>query len=329
MAGIGWEPARARQISLGTMVEFPESNVGPKFKGKRVGYFRETAGYRRYAAAYRDGFENLPPMRETIDVATSFGTVRAYRFGEGEGEGTPLVVLPGRQAATPMWAANLPGLLAVRPIITLDLLGEPGWSVQSEPLTDNADQAAWLSEALAELDSRPVHVMGVSIGGWSAVNLAVHHPERVASLVILDSPFVFGGVTWKMITVSLGSVLPGMPDKWRNKLLSWISGGVSAPEELPEGRLIASGMKDFAAYLPMTKRPAEERLSALAMPFLGIYAGRSIVQNARKTVERARKLLPGGQFEVWPEASHAINGEFPDEIAARVAKFLGEIESGS
>lgn len=228
-----------------------------------------------------------------------------------------------------MWAANLPGLLAVRPIITLDLLGEPGWSVQSEPLTDNADQAAWLSEALAELDSRPVHVMGVSIGGWSAVNLAVHHPERVASLVILDSPFVFGGVTWKMITVSLGSVLPGMPDKWRNKLLSWISGGVSAPEELPEGRLIASGMKDFAAYLPMTKRPAEERLSALAMPFLGIYAGRSIVQNARKTVERARKLLPGGQFEVWPEASHAINGEFPDEIAARVAKFLGEIESGS
>ncbi|MTK29989.1 hypothetical protein GL305_08165 [Nocardia seriolae] len=151
----------------------------------------------------------------------------------------------------------------------------------------------------------------------------------MASLVILDSPFVFGGVTWKMITVSLGSVLPGMPDKWRNKLLSWISGGVSAPEELPEGRLIASGMKDFAAYLPMTKRPAEERLSALAMPFLGIYAGRSIVQNARKTVERARKLLPGGQFEVWPEASHAINGEFPDEIAARVAKFLGEIESGS
>ncbi|MEV6100771.1 hypothetical protein [Nocardia sp. NPDC051981] len=35
-----------------------------------------------------------------------------------------------------------------------------------------------------------------------------------------------------------------------------------------------------------------------------------------------RKLVPGRQFKVWPEASHAINGE----IAARVAKFLGEIE---
>ncbi|WP_051179388.1 alpha/beta fold hydrolase [Nocardia concava] len=308
------------------MVEFPESNVGPKFKGRRVGYFRETAGYRRYAGAYRDGFEKLPSVRETIDVATSFGTVRAYRFGEGEA--TPLVLLPGRQAATPMWAANLPGLLAVRPVITLDLLGEPGLSVQSKPLTDDADQATWLSEALAELESRPVHVLGVSIGGWSAVNLAVRHPERVASLITLDAPFVFGGVTWKMILVSLGSVLPGMPEKWRNKLLSWISGGVSAPEDLPEGRLIASGMKDFAAYLPMTKQPAKDQLSALGRPYLGIFAGRSIVHNAKKMAERARKLVPGGQFEVWPEASHAINGEFPDEIAARVAKFLGEVDPG-
>ncbi|MEU6579474.1 alpha/beta hydrolase [Nocardia sp. NPDC046763] len=306
------------------MVEFPESNVGPKFKGKRVGYFRETAGYRRYAKAYRDGFGLLPPVRETIDVPTSFGTVRAYRFRAGEA--TPLVLLPGRQAATPMWAANLPGLLAVRPVITLDLLGEPGLSVQSRPLTDGVDHAAWLSEALAALESRPVHVLGVSIGGWSAVNLAVHHPDRVASLITLDAPFVFGGVTWKMILVSLGSVLPGMPETWRNRLLSWISGGVSAPQDLPEGRLIASGMKDFVSYLPMTNQPAKDQLSALTMPFLGIFAGRSIVHNARKLADKARKLVPGGEFEVWPDASHAINGEFPDEIAARVAKFLGEIE---
>ncbi|MFD7843786.1 alpha/beta fold hydrolase [Nocardia sp. NPDC059764] len=306
------------------MVEFPESNVGPKFKGKRVGYFRETAGYRRYAQAYQDGFEQLPPARETVDVPTSFGVVRAYRFGDGDA--TPLVLLPGRQAATPLWAANLPGLMAVRPVITLDLLGEPGLSVQSKQLTDDADQATWLSEALAALESRPVHVLGVSIGGWSAVNLAVRHPERVASLITLDAPFVFGAMTWKMIVISLGSVLPGMPEKWRNALLSWISGGVPAPQDMPEGRLIASGMKDFAAYLPMTNRISREQLSALAQPYLGIFAGRSIVHNSRKLADRARKLVPGGQFEVWPDASHAINGEYPDEIAARVAKFLGEIE---
>ncbi|MFJ4652507.1 alpha/beta fold hydrolase [Nocardia sp. NPDC088792] len=307
------------------MVDFPQHNVGAKFKGKRIGYFREAAGYERYRSAYVDGFGLLPAVRESVDIPTRFGTVRAYRFGEGDG--TPLVLLPGRQAATPLWASNLPSLIGVRPVITLDLLGEPGASVQSEPLTDAADQAAWLDEALRALESRPVHVLGVSIGGWAAVNLVVRHPQRVASVAILDSPFVFGGVTWKMIVVSLGSVLPGMPDKWRNRLLSWIAGGVQAPAELPEGRLIASGMRDFAAYLPMTDRPAKDQLAAIAVPFLGIFAGRSIVHRAKKIAKVARKLVPGAQIEVWPEASHAINGEFPEEIAARMKQFLDEADT--
>lgn len=307
------------------MVDFPQHNVGAKFKGKRIGYFREAAGYERYESAYVEGFGLLPAVRQSLDIPTAFGVVRAYRFGEGDG--TPLVLLPGRQASTPMWAANLPSLIGVRPVITLDLLGEPGASVQSEPLTDAADQAAWLDEALRVLESRPVHVLGVSFGGWSAVNLVVRHPERVASVAILDSPFVFGGVTWKMIVVSLGSVLPGMPDTWRNRLLGWISGGVQAPADLPEGRLIASGMRDFAAFLPMTDRPAKDRLAAISVPFLGIFAGRSIVHRAKRIAKRARKLLPAARIEVWPAASHAVDAEFPEEIAARMKQFLDEAET--
>lgn len=306
-----------------TTIEYPEHNVGPSWKGKRIGYFREAAGYARYQSAYRAGFELLPQPRESVDVPTKWGVVRAYRFGSGTG--TPLVLLPGRQSATPLWAANLPSLLAVRPIITIDLLGEPGLSVQTEPIADGKEQADWLAECLRVLEPEPVHVLGVSIGGWSAVNLAVHHPDRVASLAILDAPFVFGAVSWKMIVVSLGSVLPGMPESWRNTLLSWISGGAQAPQDLPEGKLIASGMRDFAAFLPVTKKPSAEQLSALTMPFLGIFAGRSIVHNARKLAARARKVLPAAQIEVWPEASHAISGEFAEEISARMAKFLTEM----
>ncbi|MBL1075945.1 alpha/beta hydrolase [Nocardia sp. 2] len=305
-------------------VEFPEHNVGPKWKGKRIGYFRETAGYKRYREAYREGFEQLPPPVESVDVPTGFGTVRAYRFGSGGG--TPLVLLPGRQAATPLWASNLPGLLAIRPVITLDLLGEPGASVQSKVLETEADQAEWLAEALRALEPRPVHILGVSIGGWSAVNLAVHHPDRVASLTVLDPPFVFGGVGLKMVVVSLGSVLPGMPDRWRNKLLSWISGGIETPEGTAEGKLIASGMKDFAAYLPMTKKPTGEQLSAVKAPLLAIFAGRSIIHKATRVAARGRKLLPQARIEVWPEASHAISGEFPDRIAAELATFLAEVD---
>ncbi|QLY32648.1 alpha/beta fold hydrolase [Nocardia huaxiensis] len=309
-----------------TAVEFPEHNVGPKWKGKRIGYFRDNAGYKRYRSAYQEGFDLLPPPVESVDVPTRFGTVRAYRFGSGPG--TPLVVLPGRQAATPMWADNLPGLIAVRPVITLDLLGEPGLSVQSAPLEGDADQAEWLAEALRVLEPGPVHVLGASIGGWSAVNLAVHHPDRVASLTVLDPPFVFGGISWKSIVVSLGAVLPGMPDKWRGKLLSWISGGVAAPENMPVGKLIASGMKDFASFLPMVKKPSAAQLSGIKAPLLAVFAGRSIIHNAKRMAKNARKLMPDAQVELWPDASHAITGEYPDQITARLRTFLSEIEPG-
>ncbi|MEV0461372.1 alpha/beta hydrolase [Nocardia tengchongensis] len=302
------------------MIDVPEVNIGAGYRDKQVGYFRDDAGFARYLDAYRDGFAALPRPSLTADLPTALGTVRAYRFGSGGG--TPLVLLPGRQAATPMWAANLPGLLRSRPVITLDLLGEPGLSVQHAPLEDDADQAAWLHESLSGLGLDRAHLLGVSIGGWSAANLAIHAPRHVASLTLLDAPMVFGSISWKMIAVSLGSVIPGMPERWRDTLLSWISGGAKAPRELPEGRLIASGMRDFRSRLPMTKTLAAEQVAAITVPVLAIFAGRSIVHNAERVAATAREVLRDGRVEVWPAASHAINGEFPDEIAARVDSFL-------
>ncbi|WP_040812396.1 alpha/beta fold hydrolase [Nocardia concava] len=307
-----------------TTIGLPEVNIGGRWKHKGIGHFRDEAGFERYRAAYLDGMAALPEPTLITDLPTTLGTVRAYRFGSATGR--PLVLLPGRQAATPMWAANLPSLMALRPIITLDLLGEPGMSVQRAEIADAADQASWLDESLYGLGLDRVHVLGVSIGGWSAVNLAIHSPRHAASLTLLDAPMVFGPVSWKMIAVSMGSVLPGMPQRWRDALLSWISGGVEAPRDLPEGRLIASGMRDFHATLPMTKIPAESDLAAIDIPVLAIFAGRSIVHNPDRMADRARTLLSDSRVEVWPDATHALNGEFPQRIADRVAAFLAEVE---
>lgn len=76
----------------------------------------------------------MPPADAKLDVTTSFGTVRAYRF-DG-----------------PMWRANLPGLVAHRTVYSLDLLGEAGLSVQTKPITGAQNQAQWLEETLAGFD---------------------------------------------------------------------------------------------------------------------------------------------------------------------------------
>lgn len=295
-------------------------NVGESWEGRHVGYFRTEDGWRDFAAVYDEGMQRLPHAEEVRDVETSFGTVRAYRFGKDPR--TPLLLLPGKVSSTPLWSANLPSLIAERSVWSLDLLGEPGLSVQRERITSAENRARWLAETIEALGIDEVHLLGVSIGGWSAINLAIRHPSRLASVTFLDPPMVFASVGPKMVLVSMGSVIPFMPESWRNKLLGMISGGEEAPEDLPEGRLVAGGMKDFASALPVPSRPTEDELRGIDIPVLGIFAGRSIVQNPKKAAAAATRLLADAEIEIWPEASHAINGEFPTEIAERVHRFL-------
>lgn len=300
---------------------FLEPNIGKP--DKKVGYFATRAGFERFAAAYRDGMAAMPPPDETVAVPTSFGPVRGYRFGDKGG--TPLVLLAGRQASTPMWATNLPGLMAERTVWSIDSIGEPGASTQREELISPQDQAAWVAEALTGLGLDRPHLLGVSIGGWLATQVAIHRPDRAASVTLLDPAITFAPLTWKMIVVSLGSVLPGLPMRVRYRLLSWISGGVAVDDSVPEGRLIASGMRDFHSAQPTPSRPTAAELTGIALPVLAILAGRSIVHDAARAAATAR-TIPGAQVEVWAAASHAINGEYPDRIAQRFNEFAAGIE---
>ena len=103
-----------------------------------LGAFVSEAAFEHFLATYRDGTALLPP---------------------------------GRNASTPMYRTNLPALLQRRTVYSIDLLGEAGMSVQDKPIRDADDQTHWLDDALAGLGLGQAHLLGVSIGGWTAVNL--------------------------------------------------------------------------------------------------------------------------------------------------------------
>jgi pimeloyl-ACP methyl ester carboxylesterase len=148
-----------------------------------VGHFTSAAAQDRFLAAYQEAMTDLPPPDRTLDIRTSFGVVRLYHFagtGPADADATPLLLLPGRAAPSPVWADNLPALRQLRSVYAVDLLGEPGMSIQQRPITSPQDHAQWLHEVLQELPEPAFHVVGLSIGGWTAMNLAVHRPEQVA-----------------------------------------------------------------------------------------------------------------------------------------------------
>jgi pimeloyl-ACP methyl ester carboxylesterase len=262
------------------------------------------------------------------DVPTSFGTVRAYRFdGPSSAPDTPVLLLPGRNASTPMYAVNLPPLLEQRTVYSVDLLGEAGLSVQNQRLTGPDDQAQWLDETLAGLGLDRVHLLGVSIGGWTATNAAVRRPGRASSLALLDPAMTFATIPAKAMLASIFMYLPGVPDVVLRRVLRWIAGGADVDDSLPEAALISAGSTDFMLRSPMPKLFTDDQLRSLDIPVLALIAGRSVIHDAARAAARARNLLPRGQVELWADASHAINGEYPAEIAEWAGAFWDEVDS--
>ena len=107
------------------------------------------------------------------------------------GEGEPLVLLHGRGSAAALFAPIFAPLAAQRRVIALDL---PGWGLSDKPaFTGRTPQDAlrfWMDGVLALLDHLGldrVDLLGHSMGGFTALGLALDHPERVRSLLLADA----------------------------------------------------------------------------------------------------------------------------------------------
>lgn len=282
--------------------------------------FKSEEIHQRFLKFYAEAMKKLPVPMEILDIKTTYGTVRVYQFGNRGG--IPILLFPGRAASTPMWETNLSGLLKTHDVYAMDLLGEPGLSTQTSPIKNNHQQADWVEEVITELEVEQVHLLGVSFGGWSAVNYAVHYQKYIASIILLDPALVFAPFSLKIILFSLISTLPFIPESWRKKSFSWISGGAEVDPENSTSLLISIGLKDFAIKTPAPKQFTVEELNGIRPPILVIFAGKSIVHDSVKALAFAKSLSSKVEAEIWPKASHAINGEFPDEINKRIEQFL-------
>ncbi|EME50745.1 alpha/beta fold hydrolase [Amycolatopsis decaplanina] len=291
----------------------------------KVGGFASSEARAEYEAVYERGLAALPAPAGIHDVQTAFGVARVYRFGQPGG--TPIVLLPGRAGTAVMWEPNLTALLGHGEVYAVDLIGEAGRSEQTVPIRDGADQAAWLSTVLAELDLAAVHLIGYSFGGWLAVNLAVRAPERLRSLTVIDPVLTFGGLTVGLVVRATLAAIPGI-DRWaRPAFLDWISGGAEVDAADPVARVIDEGMRTYRIALPSPKLFTDEQLRSLRMPVLALIAGRSVIHHPERAAARARELLRLGQVELWPSATHAIAGEAATEVNARVLTFLADCEA--
>ena len=224
------------------------------------------------------------------------------------GDRVPLVLVHGLGVSSRYMIPLAERLAASRPIFVPDL---PGFGRSEKPPRpfDIHQQAECLAALLAVLGLERVDLFGHSLGCQVVADLAFHHPERVARLVLAAPTVDDAGRSVPRELLRLLSDVPREP-------LSLIP--VVARDYLRAGLWRSLRTLRYA----LADR-IEEKLPALRAPTLVLRGERDPVVSERWT-ERCRRLLPAGRLAVLPGAAHALQWSAPREVADLLIPFLDE-----
>jgi len=270
--------------------------------------------------AYDAVLARWPVPVESVDVPSAYGTTRVQVCGRPD-RGTPLVLLHGGGATSTVWFANIAALSQDRRVYAIDQIGDAGRSVHDgQPLAGLAELMAWLDAVFAHLNLDRIHLAGHSYGSWLALNYALHAPDRVARLALLDPTHCVGGMraSYRLHAIPL-FVRPSAARM--GAFLDWETRGAA----LDPGwrRVMELGSEMPRSKIVMPRRPPAARLRECTVPTLVLLAERSRQNRVARNAATARRLLPDVRVQVLPGVSHhMIPTEHADHLNRALAGFL-------
>ena len=289
-------------------------------RSRRLGRFRSEAARHRFLAAYDAALAHWPAPPRQVDVETTFGTTHV--LAPGEAAGTPIILLHAIAVSSPAWYADVAALSASHPVYAVDTITDPGRSVQTARIRNGEDYGAWLIEVLDGLHVDGVHVVGLSYGGWLALNQAVHAPNGIASITAVDPVGALGRPKTRfMIGMVPDSLLAlAKSEKAIHRLLGRLNNGAVPTQPLLDLSIV--GLRTFVGKQPFPKRMSDEELLSIRVPTLVILCECSPVNTAQRAADRARRCIPEVQVEVVANSGHMLPIEHPDQFTRRVLSFV-------
>ncbi|MEV0173638.1 alpha/beta hydrolase [Streptomyces sp. NPDC050803] len=274
------------------------------------------------------------------------GTALAYH---SQGEGNPLVVLPGGPMRASAYLGDLGGLAARRRLVRLDLRGTGDSEAPADPATYRCDRLVDDVEALrAQLGLDRMDLLAHSAGGSLAMLYAARHPHRIRRLVLVTAnPWALGTPATPEDRLAAARLRKDEPwfEEAFGALQAWLTGtGDFRPELAPffYGRWDeaarehdARGDEEFndaaaevygsdGAFDPPATRAALSRLPSPVLVLAGELDGGPSPELARRTAE----VFPHAEFAVQPGAGHFPWLDDPEWFARRVDGFLDGPASG-
>jgi 3-oxoadipate enol-lactonase len=250
---------------------------------------------------------------------------------EVHGEGEPLLCVMGLAADTLAWTLQVPAFSERHRTVIFDNrdVGQSSQATGDYEIADMARDALAVADA-AGLDS--FHLLGVSMGGAIAQELALAAPERVRTLTLAVT-FARGGAWARTLSSVWGARAHHMTREQRVDELMLLTlsekffenaDGVAFLRQMMLGNPNPQPAAAFARQLAASSRhSAGERLAGLTMPTHVIGAEYDVLVPVWKSRELA-DLIPGAALTVLDACPHGLNVERAEEFNRAVLDFIAE-----
>ena len=279
------------------------------------------------------------PVRDT-EVASWVG-----------GEGTPVVLIHGLAASKVTFVPTLDDLADDHHVHAIDL---PGFGRSGKPLPAGRRYTpAWFADRVVDYldahDLADAYLVGNSMGGRVATEVALRHPDRVRGIAGLGAAVAFD--EWQLARPLLKLLrwqwAAGVPVRLPSSVLQrGVTEMFHDPSRVPAENIRAavdeaqSYLRD-AGYRMAVAASARglvtdrcygrtgywERLVDLQVPSLWLY-GRSDPLVSHRYGARVADTLPNAEVEVWDDLGHVPQFELPDRTHALLRRFFARTEAG-
>ncbi len=256
---------------------------------------------------------------------------------ETYGSGDPVLLISGLGGPAVGWLFQVRDLSPRHHVITFDNRGVGETDLPHDLMYSTGDMAEDARALLDHLDVQRAHVVGASMGGTIAMELAIRHPERVQSLVLCctwaegDGRFLRAIESWRALLPQLS-----FEDRLRHVLFPWLY----SPAFLADSARVADGVKRALAYPFPTRGEAFERqgrgliewngtrlreLAKLETPAL-VLVGRDDILTPPTFSRRLAALLPNGRLKTLP-GGHGFFIEEAERVNRAILAFLASVKN--
>lgn len=257
-----------------------------------------------------------------MQVVRASGVEIAY---ERVGEGPPLVFVHGAAEDGRVWQPQLAALANEFTVVAWD---EPGSGRSSDVPADFrlADYANCLAAVIEALALGAAHVAGLSWGGTVVQELYRHHPDLVASLILVDT---YAGWKGSLPEDELRARVEGVrqmlaaPADEFDPAFPGLFAGDPPTEFVPLLETMAADVRPDSMRIAlgvMAEADQRDLLPHIAVPTLLIWG--ELDARAPLSVARSfEQAIPDAKLVVIPGAGHVSNLERPEAFNDAVREF--------